>query len=52
MESSVKFIYSKNNGEEQVTHSESENIEVMDYKVNEVIKEILEPNRIQIGFEK
>ena len=37
MESSVKFIYSKNNDEKQVIHSESENIEVMDYdKVNEV----------------
>ena len=52
-ESSVKFIYSKDNDEEQVIHSESENIEVIDYdKVNEVMKEIVEPNWIQTGLEK
>ena len=50
----INFISSKDNDEEQVMHSNSDNIEVMTFdKANEVIEKIVEPllSRYQIGLE-
>ena len=50
----INFISSKDNDEEQVTHSKSDNKEVMTYdNANKVIEEIFESplSRCQIGLE-
>ena len=49
----VNFIYSKDNDEEQVIHSKSDNIGIMTYdNANEVIKEIFQSllSRYQNGL--